>query len=49
LTFVIDFVFMPFYGKEENERDTIKSNAGKGTTRFFVYTLIYVIGTNATL
>jgi len=49
LTFAIDFVFIPFYGKEENEGDTIKSNARHGTTRFFVYAYIYVIGTNAAL
>jgi len=33
----------PFYGKEESEGDIIKSNAGKGTTWFFVYASIYMI------
>ena len=46
LTFAIDFVLIPFYGKEENEGDTIKSNARQGTTRFFVYASIYVILNN---
>jgi len=43
LTFAIDFVFIPFYGKEEGEVNTIKSDAWKGTTLFFVYAPIYVI------
>jgi len=43
LPFAIDFVFIPFYGKEENDGDTIKSNAWQGATRFFVYASIYMI------
>jgi len=49
LTFAIGFVFIPFYGKEESEGDTIKINARQGTPWFFVYSPTYVIRTNATL
>jgi len=43
LTFAIDFVLLPFYGKEKREGDTIRSKAKQGTTRFFAYASIYVI------
>jgi len=46
LKFAIDFNEIPFYGEEANEGDTHKSRAKKGTTRFFVYSTIYVIQSN---
>ena len=46
LTFAIDLVLIPFYGKEENEGDTVRSKARQGTTWFFAYASIYVILNN---
>jgi len=34
---------IPFYGKEENEGDAIRSKAGQGTSRFYAYVSIYLI------
>jgi len=42
-SFAIGFVNIPFYGKEENEGDTIRSKAGQGTSRFYTYASIYLI------
>lgn len=46
LKFAIDFNEIPFYGEEASEGDTCRSRAKKGTTRFFVYSTIYVIQRN---
>jgi putative transposase len=42
-TFAIDFVNIPYYGKEENSGDTIKTKPKQGTSRFFAYASIYLI------
>jgi putative transposase len=44
--FAIDFVNIPFYGKEENNGDTIKTKPKQGTSRFFAYASIYLILNN---
>ena len=41
--FAIDFVNIPYYGKEENSGDTIKTKPKQGTSRFFTYASIYTI------
>ena len=41
--FAIDFVNIPYYGKEENSGDTIKTKHKQGTSRFFPYESIYLI------
>ena len=43
LELAIDFVNNPFYGDEENDNDTIKTQPKQGTSRFFAYASIYVI------
>ena len=42
-TFAIDFVNIPYYGKEENDGDTIKTKPKQGTSRFYAYASIYII------
>jgi len=42
-TFAIDFVNIPYYGKEENDGDTIKTKPRQGTSRFYAYASIYLI------
>jgi len=42
-SFAIDFVNISSYRKEENERDTIRSKARQGTSRFYDYVSIYLI------
>lgn len=39
----IDYVNIPYYGKEKNDGDTIKTKPKQGTSRFFTYASIYVI------
>ena len=39
----IDYHNNPFYGVEENDGDTIKTQPKQGTSRFFAYATIYVI------
>jgi len=41
--FAIDFVNIPYYGKEETDGDTIKTKPKQGTSRFFTYVSIYII------
>ncbi|KZX17560.1 hypothetical protein MBFIL_00970 [Methanobrevibacter filiformis] len=41
--FAIDFVNIPYYGKEENSGDTIKTKPKQGTSRFYAYASIYII------
>ena len=41
--FAIDFVDIPFYGKEESRGDTIKTKPKQGTSRFYAYASIYLI------
>ena len=41
--FAIDFVNIPYYGKEENQGDTIKTKPRQGTSRFYAYASIYLI------
>jgi putative transposase len=38
--FAIDFVNIPFYGKEKNKGDTIKTKPKQGTSRFYAYASI---------
>jgi putative transposase len=42
-TFAIDFVNIPYYGKEKNKDDTIKTKPRQGTSRFYAYASIYLI------
>ena len=42
-TFAIDFVNIPYYGKEEQDGDTIKTQPKQGTSRFYAYASIYMI------
>jgi len=39
--FVVDFVNIPFYGKEKNEGDTIRSKTGQGHP--FLCLCIYIL------
>ena len=39
----IDIVQVPYYGKEKNSGDTIKTKPKQGTSRFFAYATIYLI------
>jgi len=39
-SFAIDFVNIPYYGKEENQGDTIKTKPKQGTSRFYAYASI---------
>jgi putative transposase len=39
-TFAIDFVNIPYYGKEENNGDTIKTKPKQGKSRFYAYVSI---------
>jgi putative transposase len=41
--FAIDFVNIPYYGKEKNSGDAIKTKPKQGTSRFFAYASIYLI------
>jgi putative transposase len=41
--FAIDFVNIPYYGKEESSGDTIKTKPKLGTSRFYAYASIYLI------
>ena len=45
-SFAIDFVNIPYYGEEENKRDTIKTKPKQGTSRFYAYASIYLILSN---
>jgi putative transposase len=45
-TWAIDFVNIPYYGKEENDGDTIKTKPKQGTSRFYAYASIYLILNN---
>jgi putative transposase len=45
-TWAIDFVDIPFYGKEKNKGDTIKTKPRQGTSRFYAYATIYLILNN---
>ena len=38
--FAIDFVNIPYYGKEKNSGDTIKTKPKQGTSRYFAYASI---------
>ena len=42
-TFAIDFVNIPYYGKEQNDGDTIKTKPKQGTSRFYAYASVYII------
>ncbi|KZX14417.1 ISH3 family transposase [Methanobrevibacter curvatus] len=42
-TFAIDFVNIPYYGKEKNSGDTIKTKPKQGTSHFYAYASIYMI------
>ena len=44
--FAIDFVNIPYYGKEKNNGDTIKTKPKQGTSRYFAYASIYLILNN---
>jgi len=44
--FAIDFVNIPYYGKEENSGDTIKTKPTQGTSRYYSYASIYLILNN---
>ncbi|WP_211263791.1 hypothetical protein, partial [Methanobrevibacter cuticularis] len=41
--FAIDFVNIPYYGKEKNNGDTIKTKPKQGTSQFYTYASIYII------
>jgi len=42
----IDLTKIPYYGKEENSGDTIKTKPKDGTSRFFAYATLYLIVNN---
>ena len=44
--FAIDFVNIPYYGREKNSGDTIKTKPKQGTSRYFAYASIYLILNN---
>jgi putative transposase len=46
LDLAIDYTDIPYYGKEENDGDTIKTKPKNGTGRFYAYATIYVILNN---
>jgi hypothetical protein len=41
--FTIDFVNIPYYRKEKNSNDIIKTKHRQGTSRYYTYTLLYLI------
>jgi putative transposase len=45
-TYAIDFTNIPFYGKEKNKGDTIKTKPKQGTSRYYSYATIYLILNN---
>ena len=40
LDLAIDYTDIPYYGKEENDGDTIKTKPKNGTNRFYAYATI---------
>jgi putative transposase len=44
--YAIDFTNVPFYGKEKNSGDTIKTKPKQGTSRYYTYATIYLILNN---